>query len=68
MIYIIDIHWQRRTPTPEKAQTGFSTYAERGRNYSTAKGKAVRKFNRAFGAYLAINKVTEKQDPAGIFE
>jgi hypothetical protein len=67
MLYLIDIHWQRRSPEEGRPQTGYSTYSMAGRTYTVAKGKAVRKFNRHFGMHLAINKVTEKQDPAGIF-
>lgn len=67
MLYLINIHWQRRHQTEGTPQTGYSTYAESGRNYSTAKGKAVRKFNRQFAAHFQINKVVEYKDPAGIF-
>jgi hypothetical protein len=66
-LFLIDVHWQRRTPEAGRPQTGFSTYAMAGRSLSIAKGKVIRKFNRHFGLHLSINKTVEKQDPAGIF-
>jgi hypothetical protein len=68
MLYLIDIHWQRRKPEADRPQTGSSTYAMAGRTFNIAKGKAIKKFNRHFGMHLAINKTVEKQDPAGIFK
>jgi hypothetical protein len=66
-LYLIDVHWQRRSPEAGRAQIGFSSYAMAGRTFSIAKSKVIRKFNRHFGMHLAVVKAVEKQDPAGIF-
>jgi hypothetical protein len=67
MIYILDIHWQRRAPQEGKPNKGFSTVAQAGRSLRAAITTASRKFNRTYGQYLAIDRVNEKADPAGIF-
>ena len=68
MLYLINIHWRRRSPHPEKPATGKSTYPENARTLTAAKNKAIKKFNRHLGTHLAIEKTTELQDPAGIFQ
>jgi hypothetical protein len=68
MLYLIDITWNRRTPETDRPKTGVETVAMAGRSFTVAKGKAVRKFNLHFGMHLAIQKVTEKQDPAQIHQ
>lgn len=68
MLFLIDIHWQRRAPEADRPQTGIETYAIGGRSFNAAKGKAIRKFNRHFGLHLSIAKTVEKADPAGIFQ
>lgn len=67
MLYLINIHWRRRQPEDGRPDTGRSTYTERGKYFATARNRAVRKFNRHFGTHLAIEKVEEYQDPAGIY-
>jgi hypothetical protein len=67
MLHLINIHWRRRKPEDGRPTTGHSTYAERGRYFTAARNKAVRKFNRHYGAHLAIERVEETPDPAGIF-
>lgn len=67
MLYLINIHWKRRTPHPDKPQTGRSTYPENARTLQAGKNKAVKKFNRHFGMNLAIENVAEMADPAGVF-
>ena len=66
MLFIINITWHRRTPEAGRPQTGRATYAMTGRTFNAAKAKAVRKFNRHFGMHLAVDDVSEFQDPAGI--
>lgn len=68
MLFLIDIHWQRRSPEPEREDSGISTYAMAGRSFAAAKSKAIRKFNRHFGLHLSISKTVEKADPAGVFQ
>ena len=65
-LYLIDIHWQRRTPEAERPQSGIAQYAESGRSFNTAKGKAIRKFNRHIGLHLRIEKTVEHSEPAKI--
>jgi hypothetical protein len=67
MLYLINIHWHRRQAEEGRAQKGRATYPINARNLQAAKGKAIRNFNRHLGMHLAIDEVTEFQDPAGIF-
>jgi hypothetical protein len=66
-LFIIDISWQRRNPQDGDEQTGTKTYAEYARPLTRATTQASKKFRRHYGMHLAIQKVAEKQDPAGIF-
>jgi hypothetical protein len=68
MLYLININWTRRQPEEGRPSKGRVTFPEQGRTLTTAKNKAVRKFNRHFGMHLAIDQVAEFQDPAGIFK
>jgi len=65
-LYLIDIHWERRTPEQGRPTKGFGTYPAAARSLNAAKAKAVRKFNHTFGTHLKVTATTEKQDPAGI--
>lgn len=67
MLYLLNIHWTRRTPRDDKPSKGHSTYAENAPSLNAAKSKAVRKFNRHYGIHLQVEKTTELADPAGIF-
>jgi hypothetical protein len=67
MMHLIDIHWQRKTPHPDKPATGRSTYAVRARYLKAAIAKASAKFRRQYGENLLITTANEKPDPAGIF-
>lgn len=67
MLFILDIHWKRRSAREGKPAEGFSTVAQAGRSLGAARAAASRKFNRYYGAHLAIERVTEKPDPAGIY-
>jgi hypothetical protein len=68
MLFLIDIHWQRRAKESDRPQSGIETYAIAGRTFNAAKSKAIRKFNRHFGMFLSIDKAIEKADPAGVFQ
>lgn len=68
MLYLIDIAWERLQPDPERPAAGRSTYPTAASNLTAARRKARNKFNRKFGNHLRITAVTEKQDPAGIFQ
>jgi hypothetical protein len=67
MLFLIDIHWKRRSPLAGKPDHGTATYAEQARYLNAAKSKAIRKFNHHFGMHLSITQTVEKADPAGIF-
>jgi len=67
MIYLIDIHWQRRHPHPDKPATGRTTIPVSARYPKRAITDAKKQFRQKYGANLAITAATEKQDPAGIF-
>ena len=67
MLYLIQIHWTRRQPEPDRSDTGTTTYAEFARTLTTAKRQATAKFRRHYGSHLAIQSTTEKQDPAGLY-
>jgi hypothetical protein len=67
MLYLIEIHWTRRSPELGRPDSGRATYAEFAKTFTAARNKAVRKFNRHLGMHLSIQRVAEKQDPAGIF-
>jgi hypothetical protein len=66
MLYLIDITWHRRTPETGRPQTGIETVPIAGRSLADAKSKAFKKFNLHYGMHLAIQQVSEKQDPAAI--
>jgi hypothetical protein len=68
MLYLINIHWQRRTAEQGRAQTGTVRYTINARSLGAAKTKASRMFNRHMGTLLAITELQEFQDPAGLFE
>jgi hypothetical protein len=57
MLFLIEIHWQRRTPEPERTNTGRTTYAEFSKTLTSAKTNATRKFRLHYGNHLAIEKV-----------
>lgn len=67
MLFIINVHWKRRSPEPGRPNKGHSTYAEYGRTLLAAKRKAATKFRRHYGLHLAIERTEEFNDPAGIF-
>lgn len=67
MLYLIDIHWKRRTPHPDKPQTGRTTYAIASKYPKRAINQAKKTFTNKYGANLEITDCREKQDPAGIF-
>ena len=66
MLYLIDIHWHRRQAEQGRSNKGRATYPMNARNLQAAKNKAIRNFNRHLGLHLAIDEVSEFQDPAGI--
>jgi len=66
MLYLIQVHWQRRTPEPGRPDKGTTTYAEFARSLGAAKRKAAGKFRRHYGMHLSTTSTTEKPDPAGI--
>ena len=67
MLFLINIHWKRTTPHPDKPASGYSTLAVAARYRTAAFRKAQRSFIRKYGKNLAITDTTEVQDPAGIF-
>ena len=67
MLFLINIHWTRRTPHPDKPSAGKSTLAIQARYRTAAYRKAQRQFRHKYGKNLAITDTTEVQDPAGIF-
>jgi hypothetical protein len=67
MLYIINVHWQRRTPETGLPDKGHSTFAEYARSLTAAKRKASAKFRRHYGMHLDVTRTEEFQDPAGIF-
>jgi hypothetical protein len=67
MLFLIDIHWTRRTPDPERKNTGHTTYAEFAKTLTRATSQATKKFRRHYGLHLQIERTAEKQDPAKIF-
>lgn len=68
MLYLIDIHWTRRTPEEGRSDKGISTIASAARTFTAARTKATKQFRRHYGTYLAVTQIVEKQDPAGIFQ
>jgi len=66
-LFLIDIHWQRRSAQDGQPITGCDTSATAGHSLAEASRKAVRKFNRHFGMHRKVMRATEKQDPAGLF-
>lgn len=66
-LFLIDIHWERRSHQDGKPPSGTSTLSTAGRSLAEASRKATRKFNLQFGMHLRITRITEKQDPAGLF-
>ena len=67
MLFLINIHWTRRAPHPDKPASGKSTIPTAARYRTAAFRKAQRQFLHQFGTYLEITDTTEVQDPAGIF-
>jgi argonaute-like protein implicated in RNA metabolism and viral defense len=67
MHYLIDIHWTRTSPHPDKPSKGHSSYFIRDRSLTSAKVKAVKKFTEQYGNNFEITEVCEKSDPARIF-
>ncbi len=67
MQFLINIHWERRTPHPDKPAKGESTMFVQARYRTAAFRKAQRQFRRKYGNNLSITDTTEVQDPAGIF-
>lgn len=66
MLFLIDIHWKRRTPHPDKPQTGRSTYPISARYPKRAIADAKRIFNRHFGTNLEITDAKERKDLAAL--
>jgi hypothetical protein len=67
MLFIINIHWERRAHEDGRPDKGYSTYAEYAKTLNGAKRKAAAKFRRHYGMHLNIARTEEFQDPAGIF-
>jgi hypothetical protein len=66
MLHLVNVHWSRRSPHPDKPAKGKTTYAEYGRTFIAARSRAVKKFNRHYGTNLAITSTSQVEDPAGI--
>ena len=66
MLFIIDVHWTRRTPDPERENAGTTTYAEFAHTATRATSQATRKFRRHYGLHLQITRTAEKQPPPPI--
>lgn len=66
MIHVINIHWKRKTPHPDKPASGKSTYYARSKYLTNAINKSKRKFRRQFGNDLEITKAEQFNDPAQI--
>lgn len=66
-LFIIEIHWQRRSPQDGQPLTGTDSSATAGHTIAEASRKAVQKFNRHFGMHRKVLRVTEKQEPASLF-
>lgn len=57
MLFIIVIHWTRRTPDPERDAHGRITYAQFAKTLTRAKTNASRKFRLHYGKHLSIHKI-----------
>ena len=64
MLYIIDIHWSRRTPETGRPDSGTTTYAEYTKTLNAAKRRAAANFRRHYGMHLNITATREKAPSA----
>ena len=67
MLFLINIHWTRRAPHPDKPASGKSTIPTAARYRTAAFRKAQREFRKKYANHLEITDTTEVQDPAGIY-
>ena len=67
MLFLIEIHWERTQPHPDKPATDHTTYPVAARYRTAAFRKAQRQFRHQYGGNLKITDTKEQTDPAEIY-
>lgn len=66
MFYVINIHWKRKSPHPDKPASGKSTYYARSKYLTNAINKSKRKFRQQYGNALKITNAEQFNETAQI--